>query len=58
MIKGIQSMRCGACGCDEFKIYTTDAQSNIYIECKECESSSIVQPTEPKLSIGLCILKK
>lgn len=53
MYTNLQQMKCGGCGGELFKIYTSNATANIGLECQTqtCLSVSWVYPEPAKLDI-------
>jgi len=45
MIKYAHQMKCGNCGCPDFKIFTNDKEQNIMVECQGCKDISHIVPT-------------
>lgn len=50
----LKHMRCGGCGGEMFKLYTSDKEANIGVECQTpaCRSVSWIYPRPAKLDIA------
>lgn len=51
MITGLKQMRCGNCGHDTFKLFTSDEAVRIGVECQGCQEVSWIQPEPARLTI-------
>ena len=53
MITNAKQYKCGGCGNDTYYIYgKEDNDQQIFSECKECGSVSIIEISKPKLIIS------
>jgi hypothetical protein len=51
MSENVRRMYCGACGHEEFFVYQADKVS-LYIECRSCNSTTVVSFTRPKIELN------
>ncbi len=52
MIEGLTKLRCGNCECAKHYIYSKNGnKDNLYIECIECKSLTIVTFTRPEIKL-------
>jgi hypothetical protein len=50
MIPGVRRWGCGGCGGGEFAVYVpAQPGTRLYIECRKCESVTVIRPSEPSL---------
>jgi hypothetical protein len=53
MYTDLKQMKCGGCGGELFKIFTSDAEANLGLECQteSCRSVSWIYPRPAQLDI-------
>lgn len=45
-------MKCGNCGGDSFEVYgNEDNKDEVHVECKTCQSTTIIRPEAPRLTL-------
>lgn len=52
MIVGAKQMSCGGCGHGQFRLFTTDRDKQLLLECVKCPSVSTITVRTPELEIG------